>query len=146
MMLQSESKMDQRWIELVRIWVSFEARSGYEEVKKLSPSNRPTAVSEWIGRARPSTWRPVIKNLPQYEVLFWAWWLDIQPDWRLEDGKLVSERLVGNWEPLQLPGTNGIVSVMVALFYWGLEVLEDAGGQAGWLTAVEECLAAFSQL
>lgn len=145
-MLQSESKMGQRWMELVRIWALFEARSRYEEVDKLSPTNRPTAVSEWIRRARTSTWRPVINNLPQYEALFWAWWLDIQPDWRLEDGKLVPERLVGNWEPLQLPGTNGIVSVMVGLFYWGLEILEDAGGQVDWLAAVEECFAAFSQL
>ena len=75
------------------------------------------------------------------------WWAGIQPEWRLDDdGTLVPERLVGDWEPLRRPGTNGITSVMAALFYWGLEILEDAGGRAGWLAAVEECLAAFSQL
>ena len=35
---------------------------------------------------------------------------------------------------------------MIALFYWGLEILGDAGGQVGWLDAVEECFSAFSQL
>jgi hypothetical protein len=72
--------------------------------------------------------------------------LGIQPDWRLEDGELVREQLVGDWEPLQLPGTNGIVSVVVALFYWGLAVLEVGHGRDAWLSAVEDCLAAFRQL
>ena len=55
-LLQSESKMGQRWMALVRLWASFEVRSRYEEVKKLAPTNRPTAVTEWIGRGCPSTW------------------------------------------------------------------------------------------
>jgi len=80
-LLQSELKMGQRWMVLVRLWALFEAQSRYEEVKKLAPMNRPTAVTEWIGRGCPSTWRPVINNLSQYEALFWAWWVGIQPDW-----------------------------------------------------------------
>ena len=145
-MLQSESMMGERWMELVRVWASFEARSEYKEVKKLSPLKRPTAVSEWIGRARSGTWQPVINDQAKYTASFWEWWSLIQPDWRREDGELVRGRLVGNWEPLRRPGTNGIVSVMVALFYWGLKVLKDTRAQVGWLAAVEECLSAFRQL
>ena len=145
-MLQSEPTMGEKWMELVRLWASFEAHSQYKEVEKLSPSKRPTAVSEWIGRARSGTWRPVINNRAKYVASFWEWWTLIQPDWRCEDGELVRERLVGNWEPLRRPGTNGIVSVMVALFYWGLEVLEDTRAQVGWSAAVEECLSAVRQL
>ena len=145
-MLQSESAMGEKWMELVRIWASFEVRSRYEEVSKLGPMDRPAAVGEWIGRGRPSTWRPIIGNLATYESGFWKWWLGIQPDWRVEDGMLVRERLVGDWEPLQRPGTNGIVSVMAALFYWGLAVLEKGRDRDGWLSAVEDCCATFSQL
>jgi len=145
-MVQSESGMAGEWMELVRLWALFEVRSRYEEVRKLGPTDRPAAVTEWIRRARSSTWRPVIKDLAAYESTFGKWWLGIQPDWRLEDGELVREHLVGDWEPLQLPGTNGIVSVVVALFYWGLAVLEAGHGRDGWLSAVEDCLAAFRQL
>jgi hypothetical protein len=99
-MLQSESAMGEEWMEVVTLWASFERRSKYKEVSKLGPTNRPAAVGEWIGRARLSTWRPVIGNLARYESAFWKWWSGIQPDWRLEDGKLVRERLVGDWEPL----------------------------------------------
>ena len=74
------------------------------------------------------------------------WWVGIQPDWQVNNGTLVSECVVGNWESLRRLGTNRIISIMIALFYWGLEILEDAGGQVGWLDAVEECFSAFSQL
>lgn len=55
-MLQSESAMGEERMELVRIWVSFEVRSRYEEVCKLGPKYRPSPVGEWIGRGRPGTW------------------------------------------------------------------------------------------
>ena len=73
------------------------------------------------------------------------WWSAIQPDWRLQDGRLVRERVAGDWESLRLPGINGVVSIVVALFYWGLEVLEDGRGQSRWVSTVEECRDAFGQ-
>lgn len=138
--------MGEEWMDLVTLWASFEARSGYEEAKKLAATGRPFAVGVWIGRARSSTWRPVIKKLPQYEESFWEWWSAIQPDWRLENGRLVRERVLGDWEALRRPGINGVVSIPVALFYWGLEVLKDSRSRKRWLSAVEECRAAFRQL
>lgn len=144
-MLQSESGMGEEWMELVNLWASFEARLQYKEVKKLAPTGRPSAVALWIGRARLSTWRPIIENVSKYEASFWEWWSVIQPDWRLEDGELVCECVVGDWEALRLPGINGVVSIVVALFYWGLEVLEDSRGQSCWVSAVEECHDAFRQ-
>ena len=144
-MLQSESRMGGGWMELVNLWASFEVRSRYKEIKKLAPQGRPFAVGEWISRARPSTWRPIIESVPKYEASFREWWLAIQPDWRLEDGRLVHERVAGDWESLRLPGINGVVSIMVALFYWGMEVLEVSRGQSRWVSAVEECRDAFRQ-
>ena len=144
-MLQSESRMGEEWMELVNLWVLFEARSQYEEVKKLDPTRRPAAVGLWIGRAHSSMWRPIITDVSKYVASFWEWWSVIQPDWRLEDGQLVHEHVVGDWEALRLPGINRVVSVVVALFYWGLEVLEDSHGQSHWVSAVEECHDVFKQ-
>ena len=138
--------MGEEWMEVVTLWASFERQWKYKEVSKLGPTNRPAAVGEWIGRGRPSTWRPVIGDLARYESAFWKWWSGVQPDWRLEDGELVRKRLVGDWEPLRRPGTNGVVSVLVGLFYWGLVVLEKGRGRAGWRSAVKDCHAALKEL
>ena len=145
-MLPSDSAMGKEWMEVVALWASFEGWSKYKQVSKLGPVNCLAAVGEWIGRAHPNMWQPVIGNLAMYASAFWKWWSGIQPDWCLQDGKFVRERLVGDWEPLQRPGTNGIVSVLVALFYWGLVVLEKGRGQDGWRSAVEDCHAAFKEL
>ena len=48
-MLQSESAMGEKWMELVRIWALFEVWSRYKEVSKLGPMDRLAAVGEWIG-------------------------------------------------------------------------------------------------
>ena len=145
-MLQSESAMGEKWMELVTVWASFEAWLKFREIKKLAPINCPPAVGDWIGRAHLSMWRPIIEDSQQYEALFWEWWSHIQPEWQFEDGKLAPGSLMGDWDVLWLPGTNGIVSVMVALFYWGLEILDDNGGCKSWLSAVEECCANFKKL
>ena len=48
-MLQSELRMGKEWMELVNLWALFEAKLRYEEVKKLAPTGRPSAVTLWIG-------------------------------------------------------------------------------------------------
>jgi len=48
-MLQSESAMGKEWMELVRVWASFEVQLRYQEVSKLGPTDHPSVVGEWIG-------------------------------------------------------------------------------------------------
>ena len=106
-------------------WAAFEAKEGYHEVERLSSSFRPEAIGAWIQRRRSSTYSPKIE-IPQYCDAFSKWWTALQPDWRVHEGKIISKEVNGDWGALKRPGLNGIVSVLVALYYWGGAVAGDA--------------------
>ena len=46
----------------------------------------------------------------------------------------------GDWEVLQRPGLNGILSVMAGLLFWGVSLRDSSGGRMGWNKAVSDCL------
>ena len=56
-----------------------------------------------------------------------------------EEGKIISSAVDGDWSCLRRPGLNGIYSVIVALFFGGINVrshsLEE---QNRWLRAMED--------
>ncbi|KDR72152.1 hypothetical protein GALMADRAFT_18798, partial [Galerina marginata CBS 339.88] len=108
-----------RWMELVVLWADFEAKEGYKERTKLSATGRPAAVKDWIQRARSPTWRPVIKDLAEFEREFGVWWTGLQPGWRVSDteGSAVEDG-EGDWKVLRKPGVNGLLSLLAALFFW----------------------------
>ncbi|KAF9034892.1 hypothetical protein BJ165DRAFT_1304486, partial [Panaeolus papilionaceus] len=85
---------------------------------KLPTKHRPFPIKEWIGRARSLTYRPDITDLAHYEQEFKLWWASMQPAWRLDDGKVVVSRVDGDWAGLRMPGINGLLNVVAALFYW----------------------------
>ena len=72
--------------------------------------------------------------------------MSIQPDWRVSNGKLLVNAVDGDWEPLRRPGQNGLVSVLAALFYWGLAVNDDPRRMKEWISAVKDCEIVFQQL
>jgi len=142
----NEPSLDLSWTELVELWSSFEQKESYTEAGKLSPKNRPAVVGQWIARARPGGWRPNIADLPGFERQFQQWWVTIQPVWRVSDRKLLKDVVNGDWDSLRRPGLNGIVSVLAALFYWGLAVKQKPGKKKVWMAAVEDCQIVFRHL
>ncbi|KDR65749.1 hypothetical protein GALMADRAFT_217423 [Galerina marginata CBS 339.88] len=138
-MLQSEG-LGGSWAELVQVWSAFEAGQGYEGVGNLKAKYRPAAVGQWISRARPGSWRPVIDDLPGYEKAFNKWWYYIQPQWRQSHNDRVINKVAGDLDSLRKPGVNGLFSVLAALFFWGL-ALEKAGtrDRKRWRDAVADC-------
>ena len=63
----------------------------------------------------------------------------MQPEWRpcdLDDGSLVQEG-VGEWLKLQRPGKNGMLLVLLSLWWWRAHPAADA---AEWATAVDDVL------
>jgi len=70
----------------------------------------------------------------------------IQPPWCVSDGKLLKDVVDGDWDSLRRPGLNGIVSILAALFYWGLAVKDKPGKKRVWTVAVADCLIAFRHL
>ncbi|PPQ80644.1 hypothetical protein CVT25_001652 [Psilocybe cyanescens] len=134
---------EERWKELVHVWSTFEAQQQYADLGKLKNTNRPAAIGAWIARARSATWDPAIIDIGQYQIDFMKWWTALQPEWRISgDGKILFEKVDGDWGVLKKSGVNGVVSVIAGLYYWG-SALKGDGGRDEWLVAVKDCLAAF---
>ncbi|KAJ3505719.1 hypothetical protein NLJ89_g7270 [Agrocybe chaxingu] len=93
-LFQSED-LEEKWAEIICLWYAFEVQEQFTHVCNL--------------------------DVKTYEVQFVEWWTSLQPDWRLSDeDKLEKECEGDDWECLRLPGLNGIVSVVAALFFWAL--------------------------
>ncbi len=116
------------WHHFVATWLAFEQQSGFESSGRLPAQGRPCAVHDWIKRARPSDYRPEIKDIKHFAKEFQTWWQAIQPDWRADgaDAQPPQER---GWDELRYPGVNGILSVVAALFFWGHAI---RGDQVRW--------------
>ncbi|PPQ81291.1 hypothetical protein CVT26_015193, partial [Gymnopilus dilepis] len=128
-MLQSRGMAEcPKWMDLVKTWTAFEHQEGYEESQRLSSLHRPEI--------------PIL----QFSEAYTKWWTVLQPEWRILDGKVVAERIEGDWETLRRAGLNGLVSVVVALFYWGSAAREDDATDAEWDLAVNDCLSALTHL
>lgn len=130
-----ENRLGLRWMELVAVWVDFEVKERYKERKKLSACSRPSVVEEWIRRARSPTWRPCIVDLAAFEKAFNLWWTE-----------LAVGRDIGVWENLRKAGLNGLVSLLAALFFWGLRVRDSDVDRIHWSVAVDDSLAAIREI
>jgi len=68
------------------------------------------------------------------------WWTGLQPKWRLlDDGEIDFSAVEGDLDELRRPGLRGLVSVLVGLFYWALELKSENKGHEQWLIAVADC-------
>jgi hypothetical protein len=134
------------WVKLLNLWSAFEKQESYTGVVRLSAKKRPDIIGMWIGRGRSVAWRPVISDLSAFVKEFREWWVTLQPDWRVSNGKLLVNAVDGDWEPLRRPGRNGLLSVLAALFYWGLAVNGKPGRRTEWISAVKDCEVVFQHL
>lgn len=143
-----EHRLGQHWMELVAIWVNFEVKEGYKEQKKLSPRGCPPIVEEWIRRAQSPMWRPGIADLTtKFERSFNLWWTALQPEWHGSSvGETAVGQDVGGWENLRKPGLNGLLSLLAALFFWGLHVRDSNVDHICWSATVDDSLAAIKEL
>ncbi|KAL0563118.1 hypothetical protein V5O48_018957, partial [Marasmius crinis-equi] len=114
------------WGVLVRKWLELEAAEGYQG-EKLSIACRPAWVTEWIQHGRSATWLPTKHNVFKVLDQWWAWWEELQPDWRGsdDDGRPDSPEAYiqhGSWDSLRICGTNGLTSVLAALAYAAVQL------------------------
>lgn len=128
------------WTFLVSRWHQLEVDAGLNGKVLLRALHRPTAVKDWIGRGRSKGWRPEIDSAKAYCQQHTAWWMALQPEWRLsENGSIVVERVSGDWSSLRVFGSNGLLSVVASLFFWGL-LVKSPRDRAQWEAAVRDCL------
>ncbi|KAJ7061120.1 hypothetical protein C8F01DRAFT_987534, partial [Mycena amicta] len=129
---------------LLEVFVAFEEYHGWTDgSKSLSAVGRPKQVQQWIRATRIAN--PAMTKLhKRYETEFWTWWKVLQPAWRKartdwpEMAALQSGGDGQDWGNLEVPGKNGLVSVVAGLYWWGQDGLEASSFSAGWTSAVKD--------
>ncbi|KAF9036139.1 hypothetical protein BJ165DRAFT_1533000 [Panaeolus papilionaceus] len=129
------------WVDLVEAYSMFQRKHGFADDKRLPNKGWPGVLNEWIhvGRTQNKSWRPRSLVVKDVEGEFKMWWNSLQPEWRVENGVVVKERLVGDWSSMIYPGINRLLSVVAALFFWGLEAQQTKSCRNAWLLAVNDC-------
>lgn len=102
-------------------YLHFEINDKSGKGGSLPTTNRPAEISQWSSRARPA-------NLPDYtkgkrtftdfinSVL--TWWASIQPPWRTFERGKVSRNILGEWGILYAPRINGLLNVVMLVYWW----------------------------
>ncbi|KAG2749166.1 hypothetical protein P692DRAFT_20818540 [Suillus brevipes Sb2] len=143
-----------QYASLLSVFVLLEQSSSFVSSKgpahSLGKKHRPKAVGWWIARARSGI--PPLPDLGKYSTDFWAWWIALQPTWRVITAPLdtptplPSREIAGSWHELDKPGQNGFLSVIGALNWWGKACQDQCVDDISWLAAVADVQWVMEQL
>jgi len=97
----------------------------------------PDVVSSWI-KSKKKNSAPDI-DVEQFASSFMAWWIALQPGWRLaDDGSFKYETPTGeDWRVLHKGGSAGLYIVVVALSWWIRALTPESPSFCAW-TAVHD--------
>ncbi|PBK63604.1 hypothetical protein ARMSODRAFT_894109 [Armillaria solidipes] len=139
-----EYNLGEGWEATLRCWTILEGRSNFEDLKggknTLPKVGRPDLVESWIKSARRPHPEVKAEDIMLFAEDWWGWWKAIQPEWRNTGsvrGPLNASHRVGatgDWNVLDKPDQNGLLSVLACLAWWGETVFESetAEVEAGW--------------
>ncbi|KAK7016262.1 hypothetical protein R3P38DRAFT_3203083 [Favolaschia claudopus] len=130
----------EKWEGVVaKWWAKEEAASFQGPAKGAGTKLRPKQVGAWIKRARTGGPQPTVSDTFGFSVVWWKWWVSINPDWRKrKDGGRRMERdtTTGDWGVLQSQtGPNGLLNVLICLRWWKDAMRMEAGD---WDEALED--------
>ncbi|KAJ7243680.1 hypothetical protein C8J57DRAFT_1083550 [Mycena rebaudengoi] len=130
-----------KWSELVEAWWKCEAAAKFTGlVRGHAAKLRPKQIVAWVRGARlgKGDLNPPIIDIYAYSVQWWAWWVDINPDWRVrtQGGKRLEREGEGSWSKLAIGGPNRLLNILICLWWWRNVVPEVQ--IAEWLEAVED--------
>ncbi|KAF7966208.1 hypothetical protein HWV62_39670 [Athelia sp. TMB] len=114
--------------------------------------NKPQELADWVRDGRGRRLKPLVKDAEVMEKAWWDYWLAIQPTWRGIARPLATTPYsdlppgLDCWDPLTCPGPNGLLGVVMCLYWWGCtakgitpDIAEDKRGTVeGWESAVTE--------
>ncbi|KAF9780908.1 hypothetical protein BJ322DRAFT_987737, partial [Thelephora terrestris] len=105
----------------------------------LPTAGRPAEIALWSSKARP-------EGLPDYTKGGWSfsdfvdsiftWWATIQPPWRSFERTEVSRAVKGGWGSLLAPRINGILNVVMQVYWW-FKILEEENPEGSIRTDYE---------
>ncbi|KAJ7259982.1 hypothetical protein B0H12DRAFT_1014198 [Mycena haematopus] len=150
----SKRELGAEYEGLLHVYIALEQSNGFKNGSKGLPTEgRPQQLTDWVrdGRGCTANCRP-IADVTAYKTIWWVWWTSIQPPWR-SSGAGRSKRTKSvpprgaDWGKLDAPGTNGMLSVVGTLYWWGC-ALQDTGAteNAGWKDAMADATWVFEGL
>lgn len=100
---------------------------------------RPKEVLHWQQSGRPLD-DAVIACMPVFSTMWWAWWSLMQPPARIAHGTstLGESTFSMDWTCLRQPGENGLMLVLMALRWWGVQ----SNASREWQEAVADASSA----
>ncbi|KAK7019679.1 SERTA domain-containing protein 3 [Paramarasmius palmivorus] len=119
-----EAQMDRQLCDVVMNWLRLDKNANYTGGRLLA-TDRLTDVGDWIARGCPVGYkRKHMKDLGKFGDAFEQWYKNCAPAWRKDEGRGIrlTRRSGEDWSPLAIFGANGIVSFVVALAWWKMEV------------------------
>ncbi|KAJ7138902.1 hypothetical protein C8R46DRAFT_921821 [Mycena filopes] len=128
---------------LVAVWTRIEHASRFEQgPTNLSAKGRPKVVGRWVadGRQKKARTDLSVTDAAAYAVEWQAWWDALQPKWRKKgsDGKWSLDGYGdgAEWGPLYQWGVNGILNLVVSLYFWGCSIVGNDAQIREWELAV----------
>ncbi|KAF7795563.1 hypothetical protein EIP86_006725 [Pleurotus ostreatoroseus] len=123
---------------IVESWIRLEKAYRWESLRQgLQTNDRPEQIGYWMQHLRRDLRKlPQIEDLDEYAQGWWAWWRGMQPDWRLaDDGSELARDGTGGWDKLRRPGKNGMLLVLLSLWWWKSH---PSVADRAWLAAVDD--------
>ncbi|KAJ7173540.1 hypothetical protein C8R46DRAFT_1215472 [Mycena filopes] len=142
-----QNELGPHYRALVNTLIELERRYDFVGGTTLLPKvHRPIPVNLWITGARGARLKfpPTISNHVAYAAQWNQWWDTLQPAWRVRgvDGFWKVGREWGandGWGKLEAPGANGCLSLVAALYIWGVYNRNDGPDVVEmWVRAVQD--------
>ena len=118
-------------------YIAFELADHSGHRGNFPTGSRPKGIGWWTSRTRPDR-IPPFDSLASFSKGIIEWWIAIQPDWRrhLKCGETL--RGEGFWDRLYQPGINGLLNVIILVYWWAKiceERSEPVNAAYHWLVA-----------
>ena len=113
---------DARFQQVLSYYIRFEVNDRSGRAGSLSTTKRPVEISRWTGGARPADIPAYTKGnrtFSDFVGSILAWWSSLQPSWRSFKRGQVSREVRGGWDVLHAPRINGLLNVVVLVYWWG---------------------------
>ncbi|KAI0730522.1 hypothetical protein C8Q76DRAFT_612154, partial [Earliella scabrosa] len=119
--MNTKSASESNFARALVLWTELERAYGWKTSNKsLGAKNRPEAIGRWLRVDRRVLSKvPTMPPESDYADCWWTWWSGLQPAWRLRsDSGRPTVGGMGAWDDLRIPGKNGMLIVLLSLFWW----------------------------
>jgi len=142
---------DPHFREVLFHYIDFELNDKSGTNGSLPTAKRPAEISQWTSKARPASIPDYTKGKRTFQAFvdsILAWWGSLQPSWRSFKRGAVSRGVQGDWAALHAPRINGLLNVVILVYWWARILEQDpvGGVRADYEYFADDVAWVFSQL